>query len=376
MITVEKIRTIGQMKVPLKTDILTKTEILKKADADARLKKVMFPLIGLLFLGCFSILAASWGAASITAGDVLKAVLSKLMPFTGVEPSKLAETIVWSLRLPRISMAIVAGAGFAVSGAAMQGILRNPLVSPFTIGISSGAGFGASLAIVLGVGFVESGKYLIIGNAFFFSLLSACLVYGVARLKGVSPETLILGGIALMYLFSASTSMLQYIANEHQLQGVVFWLFGSLASATWNNLAIVVSVLLICLPFIMKYSWDLNALSTGDEVAMSLGINASRVRLVIMLLSSLITATIICFTGIIGFVCLVAPHITRMIIGSDHRFLIPFASIVGALLLLAADTVGRTLFAPTELPVGIVTAFIGVPMFLYLLITKRRQYFQ
>ena len=364
------------MEVPLKTDILKKTEALKKADADARLRKVLFPLVGLLLLVCFSILAASWGAASITAGDVLKAVLAKLMPFTGAEPSRLANTIVWSLRLPRITMAIVAGAGFAVSGAAMQGILRNPLVSPFTIGISSGAGFGASLAIVLGVGFVESGKYLIIGNAFFFSLLSACLVYGVARLKGVSPETLILGGIALMYLFSASTSMLQYMANEHQLQGVVFWLFGSLASATWHNLAIVALVLLICLPFLMKFSWDLNALATGDEVAMSLGINASRVRLIIMLLSSLITATIICFTGIIGFVCLVAPHITRMIIGSDHRFLIPFASIVGALLLLAADTVGRTILAPTELPVGIVTAFIGVPMFLYLLITKRRQYFQ
>ena len=376
MVTVEEVRTLGKMEVPLKTDFLTKTEALKKADADARLKKILFPLVGLLLLAGFSVLAASWGAASITAGDVLKAVLAKLMPFTGVEPTRLASTIVWNLRLPRITMAIVAGAGFAVSGAAMQGILRNPLVSPFTIGISSGAGFGASLAIVMGVGFVESGKYLIIGNAFFFSLLSACLVYGVARLKGVSPETLILGGIALMYLFSASTSMLQYIANEHQLQGVVFWLFGSLASATWNNLAIVTLVLLVCLPLLMKYSWDLNALATGDEVAMSLGINAGRVRLVIMLLSSLITATIICFTGIIGFVCLVAPHITRMIIGSDHRFLIPFASIIGALLLLAADTVGRTVFAPTELPVGIVTAFIGVPMFLYLLITKRRQYFQ
>ena len=229
----------------------------------------------------------------------------------------------------------------------------------------------------MGVGLGQSGQYLIIGNAFFFSILSAFLVYGVARLRGVSPETLILGGIALMYLFSAATSMLQYVATEHQLQGVVFWLFGSLSSATWRNLGSVVSFMFaFCLPLLMKYSWDLNALATGDEVAVSLGINANRVRMIIMILASLMTATIICFTGIIGFVCLVAPHITRMIIGSDHRFLIPFASIIGAILLLAADTVGRTILAPAELPVGIVTAFIGVPMFVYLLITKRKQYFQ
>jgi iron complex transport system permease protein len=353
-----------------------KTDALRKADARERRKKILFPVFGLVLLSFFAVLAASWGAASITTMDVVRSVLAKLFPFTGIKATPLADTIVWNLRLPRIAMASVAGAGFAVSGAAMQGIMRNPLVSPFTIGISSGAGFGASLAIVLGVGVFSGGQYLIIGNAFFFALLAAGLVYGVARFRGVTPETLILGGIALMYLFSASTSMLQYLASEQQLQGVVFWLFGSLASATWQSLAIVMLVFLVCCPLLIKYAWDLNALATGDEVALSLGINAARVRLVAMILASLITATIICFTGIIGFVCLVAPHITRMVIGSDHRFLIPFAAIVGALLLLAADTAGRTLFAPAELPVGIVTAYIGVPMFLYLLITRRRQYFQ
>lgn len=353
-----------------------KTAALRKADAESRRKKVLFPVIGLVLLIVFGVFSASWGAAAITARDVVSSVLAKLFPFTGAQASRLADTIVWSLRLPRIAMAMVAGAGFAVSGAAMQGILRNPLVSPFTIGLSSGAGFGASLAIVLGVGVLGSGPYLIMGNAFFFAMLSACLVYGLARLRGVSPETLILAGIALMYLFSAATSMLQYVAADHQLQGVVFWLFGSLSSATWSHLAIVGAVLLVCLPLLLKYAWDLNALAAGDDVAASLGINARRVRMTVMILASLITATIICFTGIIGFVCLVAPHITRMMIGNDHRFLICFASIVGALLLLAADTVGRTIVAPTELPVGIVTAFIGVPMFIYLLITRRRRYFQ
>ena len=356
--------------------IETKKKDLKKAEARLRLKKILFPVCGFLLLTVLGILSASYGAASITAWDVVKSVAAKLLPCSGMKSTPLADTIVWSLRLPRIGMAVVAGAGFAVSGVAMQGIMRNPLVSPFTVGISSGAGFGASLAIVTGMGVIGSGHTLIICNAFFFAVLSACLVYGVARIRGISPETLILSGIALMYLFSAATSMLQYVATEHQLQGVVFWLFGSLSSATWKNCAMTMIVLAAAMPFLIRYSWDLNVLATGDEVALSLGVNANRVRVVIMLCATLVTATIICFTGIIGFVCLVAPHITRMIIGSDHRILVPFAAIVGALLLLAADTVGRTIMVPAEIPVGIIMAFIGVPMFLYLLVTKRRRFFQ
>lgn len=353
-----------------------KIEALRKAERASRYKKILFPIIGLFFLAVLGVFAASVGAASLTVSDVLKAVAARTLPFMEVEVSLLADTVVWNLRLPRIGMAIVAGAGFAVSGAAMQGILRNPLVSPFTIGISAGAGLGASLAIVLGWGVAGYGPYLIMGNAFLFALLAACLVYGVAHLRGATPETLILAGIALMYLLSASTSMLQFIATEQQLQGVVFWLFGSLSAAGWANLSIVTLVFLACFPFLIKYAWDINALTSGDEVAASLGVNAARVRMAVMALSTLITSTIICFTGIIGFVCLVAPHITRMLIGSDHRFLIPFAPIVGSMMLLAADTLGRTLLAPVELPVGIVTAYIGVPMFLYLLMTRRRQYFQ
>ena len=366
----------GSMVLSMKDIDSARLEDLRVAQAKSAMGKALFPVGGLAILFGVVLWAASWGASSIGAGDVLASVLAKLFPSSVASPGRLADTIVWELRAPRIAMAVVAGAGFAVSGAAMQGILRNPLVSPFTVGISSGAGFGASLAIVLGIGLVGGGKYLVIGNTFFFAMLSAFMVYGVARLRGVSPETLILAGIALMYLFSASTSMLQYIASEHELQGVVYWLFGSLASATWSNLAILSAVFVLCFPLLMKYSWDLNALAAGDDAAASLGIDAPRVRMVVMVLASLMTAAIICFNGIIGFVCLVALHITRMIIGSDHRFLFPFSAIVGAILLLAADTVGRNLLAPAEIPVGIVTAYIGVPMFVYLLIAKRRQYFQ
>jgi len=339
-------------------------------------RKLIFPLAGAMLLLALAVLSVSWGAAAITAKEVIIAIGARVFPSAGLEASRLADAVVWNLRLPRVLMAMVAGAGFAVAGAAMQGILRNPLVSPFTIGISSGAGFGAALAIVTGLGLTMAGRYMIIGNAFFFALLAASLVYGLARIRGATPETLILAGIALMYLFSAATSMLQYVATEHKLQEVVFWLFGSLGAASWKDLGVISLVFCSCFPLMIKLAWDLNALSAGDEVAQSLGIHPPRVRLVIMLLSSLITATIICYTGIIGFVCLVAPHITRMVIGSDHRFLIPFSSIVGALLLLAADTTGRTLMAPAELPVGIVTSFIGVPLFIYLLITRKGQYFQ
>jgi iron complex transport system permease protein len=339
-------------------------------------RKVLFFIIGLALLVILAIVATSLGVASLGIGEVARSIVAKIFPFAGVESTRLADIIVWQYRMPPILMAIVAGMGFAVSGSAMQGVMRNPLVSPFTIGISSAAGFGASLAIVLGVGMIGGGKYLIIANAFFFALMTAFLVYGIARIRGTSPETLILAGIAMMYLFSAGTSLLQYLGTKEQVAEVVYWLFGSLAGANWEKLLIVFIFFIICFPFLIKYSWDLNALAAGDETAASLGVNTRRVRVVSMALSTLITAAIVCFTGIIGFVCLVAPHITRMLIGADHRFLLPGSAIVGALLLLGADTLGRTVIQPSTIPVGIVTAFIGVPMFVYLLITRRRQYWQ
>jgi iron complex transport system permease protein len=286
------------------------------------------------------------------------------------------DTIVWDIRLPRIVMGIIAGAGLAISGATMQGIMRNPLVSPFTIGLSSAAAFGASVAIVLGAGMVGTQKYLIVTNAFVFSLLAAFLVYSLARLRGMRPETLVLSGIALNYFFSSGTSLLQYIASEEESHAVVHWLFGTLTGISWENILIVTILMCCCIPVLIKYSWDLNALVAGDDLATTLGVNTRRVRAICMILSTLITAGIICFTGIIGFVCLVAPHITRMIIGADHRFLLPCSCILGSIMLLGADTIGRTAFQPTVIPVGIVVSVIGVPFFIYLIMRTRREYFQ
>ena len=329
--------------------------------------KFIFILCSLVVFFIVVVWSASVGSANIEPLDSFKAIV-------GLPVSDLACNVIWELRLPRIFMGVVAGLGFAVSGAAMQGILRNPLVSPFTIGISSAAGFGASLAIVTGIGFLGAAKYLVMGNAFVFALIAAFIVLGIARFKGASAEIIILTGIAVMYLFSALTSLMQYTATEHQLQGVVFWLFGNLSMATWSNLLVLSFIIIISLPALIYFSWDLNALAHGDETAISIGVKPGRVRMVVLFVSSLITAVIVCFTGVIGFICLVAPHITRMLIGNDHRFLLPCSSIIGAILLVASDTLGRIIISPVELPVGIVTSFIGVPMFMYLIVMKRKNY--
>lgn len=335
-------------------------------------RKALLMIATFLALVTMVLFAASMGASDISTYDVFYTIVAKILPL-GFETNQHDEIIIWNLRLPRVTMAVVAGAGLSVSGVVMQGVMRNPLVSPFTIGVSSAAAFGASIAIMFGAGFGEK-NYLIVTNAFIFGLLCAFLVYGIAKIRGVTPETLILSGIALMYLFGALTATLQFIASEYELMAIIHWTFGTLTGSKWSEILVVTLILLVCLPLLMRFAWDLNAMTTGDEVAISLGVNTSRVRTILLTLATLITACIISFTGIIGFVCLVAPHITRMAIGSDYRFLIPCSCIFGALLLLSADTAGRTIFSPVIIPVGIIISFIGVPLFLYLLLRSRREY--
>ncbi len=284
------------------------------------------------------------------------------------------ESIIWFLRLPPIVMAILAGVGLGIAGTTMQGVVRNPLASPYTLGIASAAGFGAALAIILGAGLATGQNIIIAANAFFFALCSSFIIYGISRYKGVSPETMILAGIALMYLFSAMTGVLQFFGEEKAVVGVVYWMFGSLAGASWDKLFVMFIVLIICIPLIMLKSWDLNTLSTGDERAKSLGVNVNRTRVVCFMLASLVTAGVICFTGTIGFIGLVAPHMCRMIIGGDNRYLIPASGLFGAVVLLSASILARPPIAPSFIPVGLVTAFLGVPMFLYLILRRRKEF--
>jgi iron complex transport system permease protein len=317
-------------------------------------------------------IATTLGSADLTIGEVYAAIAARFFPNT-FESTALASTIVWDYRLHRVLFAVAAGFGLGVAGAVMQSVLRNPLASPFTLGIAAAASFGASLVIVFGIGQLTDELAVII-SAFLFTLLAAFAIYGLSRYRGISPESMVLAGIILMYLFSAMTSFLQYTGTTEQLQEVVFWMFGSLQRTTWGKLALVSVVIVVCLPYILMRSWDLNAMGQGDQVAKSMGVNVSRTRTGLMMLAALITAVIICFTGIIGFIGLVSPHITRLAIGGDNRFLIPAAGLVGAALLLAADSLARTILAPAIIPVGIMTAFIGIPFFLYLFLRHREGY--
>jgi iron complex transport system permease protein len=335
-------------------------------------RKMLFLILLALCIILLACVASTLGSANISVVDVYFAVLSKFFP-GHFQTTWFADTIVWGLRLHRILMAVVGGMGLAIAGAVMQGILKNPLASPFTLGISSAASFGAAMAIVLGAGFA-GGEYLIIGNAFVFTLLASMAVYGLAKYKGITPETMILAGIAIMYLFSALTSFLQYVGKAEQVQEVVFWMMGSLGRSSWDKVWIVSAVIALCFPYLLLRSWDINAIGAGDETAKSLGVNVERTRVICMMLSSLITAAVICFTGTIGFIGLVSPHITRMVIGGDHRFLLPASALVGALLLLGADTIARTVLAPVILPVGIMTAFLGVPFFIYLFLRRKKEF--
>jgi iron complex transport system permease protein len=322
------------------------------------------------------VFSISLGAASPGFVEALQVIFSKLFPFLNINPlPQITQTIVLNLRLPRIILAILAGAGLAAAGATMQGTLRNPLVSSYVLGISSAAGFGAALAIVFGVSVLSVfGGYIVIVNAFLFSVLAMGIVFVIARVRGMSSETVILIGVAVGFLFSALLSLIQYVAPQYQaVNAIVFWLMGSLTSATWPSIIVVFPIVAVTVLLMTQQSWNINVMSMGEDVATSLGINSKRVLATNMVLETLATASIIAFTGVIGFVDLIAPHIARLVIGNDHRFLIPCSALVGAFLLLCSDTVARLVLAPTELPVGIVTSLLGVPFFINILVSKRRQ---
>ena len=303
----------------------------------------------------------------------LKQVASALFASRSVDIS--TRVIVLQLRLPVALMAVCVGAALGSAGAEMQTILNNPLASPYTLGVSSAAGFGAALALVGGVGLIPAGaQFLIAANAFIFALGSSLAVYGIAGVKKGSTEIIILAGIALLFLFYSLTAMLEYLATEEQLQAVVFWLFGSLNKATWVKLLIVSAVFAVVFPLILSRAWKLTALRLGETEAESLGINVKRLRLTTLVLISLLTATAVCFVGTIGFIGIVAPHIARSLGGEDQRFFLPLSALVGAALLSTASVASKLIMPGAVFPIGIVTSFIGIPFFLFLILSKRRSY--
>jgi len=338
-------------------------------------RKTLFLLVLLALLGALVIYAIAAGTYDLSTVKVVRALL-------GLEEGA-AGVVIWNIRMPRIVAAIVAGWGLAVSGVAMQCLLKNPLGSPFTLGISHGAAFGAALAIVvLGAGAARSSvlrttasNLVLIENLFsvtFFAFLGAMaatlVILALSRLKRLSPGSIILAGVALSSLFVSGTILIQYFATEVEIATIVFWTFGDVSRSNWQEIGVMTAASVVVTVYFVLNRWNLNALSSGEEVAKGIGVEVEKVRLRGMLMAALVAALVTAFHGVIAFLGLLAPHIARRMVGADHRFLLPYACIVGALILLLADTAGRILIGSGTLPVGVLTSFMGAPLFLYLLV--------
>lgn len=329
---------------------------------------------GLTLVALF--VAVSCGAVNIPFEEAWK-ILS------GTSAGTRWDAIIWNIRLPQALAALVAGGGLALSGAVMQSVLRNPLGAPFTLGLSHAAAFGAALSVML----LETGKMhstgadaIVISNpytttaaAFGMAVLATFIIIAISRLHRSSPEIMILSGVALNALCVAGTMFLQYFADDVQLTAMVFWSFGDTARATWPEIAIMSIITTSGGIYFLLNRWNYNAIDAGDETAKGLGVRVERVRLLGMLVSSLLTAVIVSFLGVITFIGLICPHMMRRMVGDDHRFLLPASMLCGGLLLLVSDTAARLMFSPQVLPVSVLTAFLGAPGFLYLIIKGYRK---
>lgn len=331
------------------------------------------PLLALIFASLLL------GAAELSASDSWAAFVNKLSGQPVAKGAKLANTIVWQLRVPRILMATIGGFALSVAGLIMQTILRNPLASPYTLGISAAASFGAAISIVLSSRLPYIGdripfEWVIVSNSFTCCLVATGAVFVMSKLQRVTPETIVLLGVSMMFMFSAGTSLMQYLGDRDQMAELAYWMFGSLNKATWTKTTISGVLLIFGMIFIWRWIWDLNALFSDDETATSSGVNVERIRLKGMVLASLLTAAVVSFLGPIGFIGLVAPHLARIVVGGDHRYLVPATVLLGGTVLLFADLLSRTLFAPVTIPVGIVTSFVGVPLLIVLMVRRKAEH--
>ncbi len=327
---------------------------------------ILFPAVPLIM-----IISAAFGAADINFVTVIKAVVESLgLADFGISES--VKIILFKIRLPRIFLAAIAGAGLATAGAVFQAVFRNPLAEPYLLGISSGASLGATIAIVFGGGLLI-GSY---GSITVFAFAGAILtLFLVALLSGKGRGNLghlLLAGIAVGYIFQSVISFLMML-NHDKMERIVFWMMGSFTFAGWNKVAGSAVIVTLCVIVINLNALKLNILSLGAEEAHSLGVNPERSGMFLLLFSCMLTASVVAASGIIGFAGLIVPHLIRLITGADHRKLLPAAAAGGACLLILADIAARSMMAPQEIPVGVITAFIGGPFFLIMLRRRRRE---
>lgn len=308
------------------------------------------------------------GSADLSFRDIFSALMGN-----GTEKTA---AVIWNIRMPRIAAAAVGGFGLAIAGCVMQCILKNPLASSSTLGVSQGAAFGASFAIIcLGAGtqggtmesLIIQNPYLVSICAFVSSMLSTLMILSLSRLRKVSAESLVLCGVALSSMFSGATTLLQYFADDVKLTAVVFWTFGDLGRASWKEIGIMSAVVFLSLLYFYWNRWNYNALQNGEYTAKGLGVRVDSVRIVGMFLCSLTASVIVSFVGIIHFIGLIAPHLVRRFTGSDSRYLLPASALAGTVLLLVSDAAARLVLSPMILPIGAITSFCGAPLFLYIL---------
>lgn len=334
----------------------------------ARKRLVILALI-LLLIGV-SLVSITAGSAGLTLKEVFRTLMG--------EGTAQAKAIIWNVRLPRILTSIVVGGALALTGCVMQSVLRNPLASASTLGISQGASFGATIAIVFfsagiqhnatGSGAISiTNPYLVTLCAFLGGIISVFVILVLSRIKTITPASMVLAGVALSSLFAGGTTLVQYFADDVVLAAVVYWTFGDLGRTSWNEILLITIVLGLGFVYFMLKSWSYNGMQSGLQTARSLGINVDQLILVSMVLAALLAATATSFVGIINFVGLVAPHMVRRFVGSDYRYLLPASMLAGACILLLSDLCSRTIVAPIVLPIGAITSFLGAPLFLYLI---------
>ncbi|MFV9503418.1 MAG: FecCD family ABC transporter permease [Oscillochloridaceae bacterium umkhey_bin13] len=326
-------------------------------------------LLGLMTLLLLSItLAVMIGPVQAAPGLVWRVVLHQVAPgLITPDWEVFQQTIVWAIRLPRVLLGGLVGAGLAVVGATMQALVRNPLADPYLLGVSSGASLGAVAVILLG--FSWFGIFSLSSAAFLGALIAFGTVYGLAQQGGrLTTSRLILSGVAVSYVFSALTNFLIYNADDgEEVKSVIFWMLGSLGGARWDYLGLPAMALILGTLYLTLQARSLNALSVGEETAVTLGVDPSRFRQQIFALTALLTGTLVAVSGGIGFVGLMLPHILRMLVGADHRRLLPVAALTGAIFLIWVDVLARVIVAPQELPIGIITALLGAPFFIWLM---------
>ena len=339
--------------------------VVKQYRRQARRKILAILALSIAAFAAFAV-ATIVGPIDLSLMELWKALIDP----NGVDET--THTVLWNLRLPASVMAVLIGASLSLSGAHMQTILDNPLAEPFTLGISAAAAFGGAASIVLGWTVLANPQFNLAAVAWVASLVAVFIVAGASLCRGASAESMILLGIALVFLFQAMLSLMQYRATTEALQQIVFWTMGSLQRANWTSNAIIFGALAVAIPFTILNSWKLTALRLGDDRAAALGINVQRLRVTTLIVSSLLAASAVAFAGVIGFIGLVGPHVARMLVGEDQRYFAPASMAAGALLLAAAHAVSITAVPGVAVPIGIITSLVGVPFFLILVFVRRR----